>query len=136
MISEELEERIDRALGYPTHDPHGDPIPDANLEWPQTGEAPERLSLDWPTLAKTGDIDHGAPFSFLFARSRKEDLVAEHVIREHHRGRSLDDILDDAYVTNRLSPEQVDRLLDRPEVVHAVRRRHRRRTQRRQPPGG
>jgi DtxR family Mn-dependent transcriptional regulator len=33
-ISEELEERIDRALGFPTHDPHGDPIPDANLEWP------------------------------------------------------------------------------------------------------
>ena len=26
--------RIDEALGYPTHDPHGDPIPDANLEWP------------------------------------------------------------------------------------------------------
>jgi DtxR family Mn-dependent transcriptional regulator len=35
VISEELEERIDRALGYPTHDPHGDPIPDANLEWPE-----------------------------------------------------------------------------------------------------
>jgi DtxR family Mn-dependent transcriptional regulator len=33
-LSEELEARIDRALGYPTHDPHGDPIPDANLEWP------------------------------------------------------------------------------------------------------
>jgi DtxR family Mn-dependent transcriptional regulator len=34
VISEELEARIDKALGYPTHDPHGDPIPDANLEWP------------------------------------------------------------------------------------------------------
>ena len=34
VISEELEARIDRALGYPTHDPHGDPIPDANLQWP------------------------------------------------------------------------------------------------------
>ncbi len=33
-LSEELEARIDQALGYPTHDPHGDPIPDANLEWP------------------------------------------------------------------------------------------------------
>jgi DtxR family transcriptional regulator, Mn-dependent transcriptional regulator len=40
-ISEELEERIDRALGYPTHDPHGDPIPDANLEW-QTSERHSR----------------------------------------------------------------------------------------------
>ena len=34
VLSEELEARIDRALGYPTHDPHGDPIPDASLEWP------------------------------------------------------------------------------------------------------
>ncbi|HZQ04582.1 MAG TPA: metal-dependent transcriptional regulator [Gaiellaceae bacterium] len=39
VISEELEARIDRALGYPTHDPHGDPIPDANLEWPADGSA-------------------------------------------------------------------------------------------------
>jgi DtxR family transcriptional regulator, Mn-dependent transcriptional regulator len=36
VLSEELEARIDRALGFPTHDPHGDPIPDANLEWPGT----------------------------------------------------------------------------------------------------
>ena len=35
VLSEELEARIDEALGFPTHDPHGDPIPDANLEWPQ-----------------------------------------------------------------------------------------------------
>ena len=34
VLSEELEARIDRALGYPTHDPHGDPIPDAELNWP------------------------------------------------------------------------------------------------------
>ena len=31
VLSEELEARIDQALGYPTHDPHGDPIPDAKL---------------------------------------------------------------------------------------------------------
>jgi DtxR family Mn-dependent transcriptional regulator len=35
-ISEELEARIDRALGFPTHDPHGDPIPDAKLRWPKS----------------------------------------------------------------------------------------------------
>ena len=38
VLSEELESRIDRALGFPTHDPHGDPIPDANLEWPASGD--------------------------------------------------------------------------------------------------
>jgi len=31
VLSEELEARIDASLGYPTHDPHGDPIPDAKL---------------------------------------------------------------------------------------------------------
>jgi DtxR family transcriptional regulator, Mn-dependent transcriptional regulator len=36
VISEELEARIDKALGFPTHDPHGDPIPDANLKWPRS----------------------------------------------------------------------------------------------------
>ena len=34
VLSEELEAKIDSALGYPTHDPHGDPIPNAKLEWP------------------------------------------------------------------------------------------------------
>jgi DtxR family Mn-dependent transcriptional regulator len=33
-LSEELEQRIDKVLGYPTHDPHGDPIPDSDLKWP------------------------------------------------------------------------------------------------------
>ena len=44
VISEELEARIDKALGFPTHDPHGDPIPDANLEWPriESHRAPTR----------------------------------------------------------------------------------------------
>jgi Mn-dependent transcriptional regulator len=35
-LSEELEARIDKVLGYPTHDPHGDPIPDADLNWPKS----------------------------------------------------------------------------------------------------
>jgi DtxR family Mn-dependent transcriptional regulator len=35
-MSEELEARIDKVLGYPTHDPHGDPIPNADLEWPKS----------------------------------------------------------------------------------------------------
>jgi len=30
-LSEELEARIDAELGFPTHDPHGDPIPDREL---------------------------------------------------------------------------------------------------------
>ncbi len=32
-LSEELEARIDELLGYPTHDPHGHPIPDSDLKF-------------------------------------------------------------------------------------------------------
>jgi DtxR family Mn-dependent transcriptional regulator len=32
VLSEKLEQRIDAALGFPTRDPHGDPIPDASLK--------------------------------------------------------------------------------------------------------
>ena len=41
VLSEELEARIDAALGYPTHDPHGHPIPDHELQL----ETSERRSL-------------------------------------------------------------------------------------------
>ena len=59
-------------------------------------------------------------FSFLGARSTQEERVAAYVIREHNRGRALDDILDDPYVRNRLSPHEVARLLDRPDVIKAI----------------
>ena len=42
------------------------------------------------------------------------------MIREHERGRDLKDILEDRYVQNRLTKQQVLRLLDRPEVVRAL----------------
>jgi hypothetical protein len=60
------------------------------------------------------------PFSFLFARSSQEERLAAYVIREHERGRSLDEVLDDPYVRNRATPAEVRRLLDRPEVIHAL----------------
>ena len=51
--------------------------------------------------------------------ARAEEHVARYVIREHERGRTLDEILEDKYVQNRLTPEQQRRLLDRPEIVGA-----------------
>jgi hypothetical protein len=59
-------------------------------------------------------------FSFLFQRSSAEEHVARYVIREHDRGRPLDEILLDKYVQNRLTPEQQKRLLDRPELMEAI----------------
>jgi DtxR family Mn-dependent transcriptional regulator len=35
-LSEELEAKIDAELGFPTHDPHGDPIPDRELRLEHT----------------------------------------------------------------------------------------------------
>jgi hypothetical protein len=60
------------------------------------------------------------PFSFLFARSSNEERVAAYVIREHERGRSLAEILEDPYVRNRLSAQQQARLLDRSDVIRAI----------------
>jgi hypothetical protein len=59
-------------------------------------------------------------FSFLGSRSQNEERMAEYLIREHHRGRAVSEILGDHYVTNRCTPEQVKRLLDRPEVLHHI----------------
>jgi hypothetical protein len=60
------------------------------------------------------------PLSFLFTRSTQEERVAAYVIREHERGRSLEEILGDPYVRNRLTPQQRSRLLDRPDVIRAI----------------
>jgi hypothetical protein len=60
------------------------------------------------------------PFSFLFQRSSQEERLAAYVIREHDRGRSLEEILNDRYLLNRTTPAQRERLLDRPEVIRAI----------------
>ena len=61
-----------------------------------------------------------SPFSFLFAGTSKEERIAAYVIREHERGRALSEILEDPYVRNRCTPQEIARLLDRPEVIHAL----------------
>lgn len=59
-------------------------------------------------------------FSFLRTGSQSEERIAQYVIREHHRGRPLAEVIDDHYVTNRCSPEQIARILERGDVVHAI----------------
>ena len=61
-----------------------------------------------------------SPFSFLFARTSAEEHVTAYLLREHAAGRRVEDILQDPYVHNRLTPEQQKRMLDRPEVIHAL----------------
>jgi hypothetical protein len=59
-------------------------------------------------------------FSFLSSRTQSEERIAQYVIREHHRGRPVHEILEDHYVTNRLTADQIKRLLDRPDLLHAL----------------
>jgi hypothetical protein len=59
------------------------------------------------------------PFSFLFATRGAEEQVAVYVVREHKRGRSLSDIVDDPYVRNRCTERDLARVLERPEIVQA-----------------
>jgi hypothetical protein len=60
------------------------------------------------------------PFSFLFASKSGEERVADYIVREHKRGRSLSDVLDDPFVRNRCSEREIARVLERPEVIHAL----------------
>jgi len=50
VLSEDLEERIAAKLGHPTHDPHGDPIPDAGLRIDEG----QTLGLDDLTVGTRG----------------------------------------------------------------------------------
>jgi hypothetical protein len=59
-------------------------------------------------------------FSFLGARSSQEDRVVAYLIREHDRGRAVNEILNDPYVRNRCSQSEVARVLDRPDVLKAI----------------
>ena len=59
-------------------------------------------------------------FSIKYRRTSVEEQVVAYLTREHARGRRVSEILQDRYVQNRLTPAQQARLLDRPEVLHAL----------------
>jgi len=59
-LSEELEAKIDAELGYPTHDPHGDPIPDRELRVTH-GLQRTLIDLEPGDLATISRIPDGDP---------------------------------------------------------------------------
>ena len=61
-------------------------------------------------------------FASFLGRTRREQYLEQYVVREHARGRSLDEILNDPYIRNRTTDVERARLFDRPEIVAAVRR--------------
>ena len=59
-LSEELEAKIDEELGYPTHDPHGDPIPDRELRLVQA-ESQSLLDLEPGSRGSIARVPDGDP---------------------------------------------------------------------------
>ncbi len=59
VLSEDLEARMDAALGHPTHDPHGDPIPTPDLELDEAALLPlARLDAGQvATVSRVSDHD-------------------------------------------------------------------------------
>ncbi len=59
-LSEELEAKIDAELGFPTHDPHGDPIPDRELRV-STGHDRTLVDLEPGEHASVSRVPDGDP---------------------------------------------------------------------------
>jgi DtxR family Mn-dependent transcriptional regulator len=59
-LSEELEAKIDAELGFPTHDPHGDPIPDRDLRLDQRSGR-TLLDLEPGERAEVSRVPDGDP---------------------------------------------------------------------------
>ena len=60
------------------------------------------------------------PFSFMGSGSQNEERLAAYIIREHGRGRSLDEVLEDPYIRNHAEGQMLGRVLERPEVIRAL----------------
>jgi len=56
VISERFEARIAESLGHPTRDPHGDPIPDADLRLPTAADDVELTRLPAGTVARLSRV--------------------------------------------------------------------------------
>lgn len=63
-ISEKFEQRIAEKLGHPTHDPHGDPIPDVNLQFPEG-----------PSLHSISELKSGQKGSIRRVRTQDSDAL-------------------------------------------------------------
>lgn len=81
-VSDELVDRIDRRLGYPARDPHGDPIPTADGS-PRRPEAVPLLSADTGvplTIVRISDAD---PAVLRYLGERGLGLDAQVTVDEH-----------------------------------------------------
>jgi hypothetical protein len=62
----------------------------------------------------------GNPYSFIGPRLFREARVRAYIVREHRRGRALDEILSDPYIARCGSPALVAKVLEAPETIAAL----------------
>ena len=86
-ISEEFEDAIERLLGFPTHDPHGDPIPsrDGILPKPVTETLQEQMAGVTVVVCRVTDEDQ-ALLRYLGERRLRPGAVVQIVAREPFGG--------------------------------------------------
>jgi DtxR family transcriptional regulator, Mn-dependent transcriptional regulator len=87
VISEEFEDRIDEFLGYPTHDPHGDPIPtrDGRIDETRHGTLGELAPGESAVVRRVTDGDP-AMLRYLGELGLYPDTPVEMVAREPYGG--------------------------------------------------
>ena len=83
-LSESLEAQIDASLGYPTHDPHGAPIPDANLHF----VSEELKPLVLLRAGESAKIHHFAFKSDVHRQEVKKLKLSLGMVVENHSARS------------------------------------------------
>lgn len=58
--------------------------------------------------------------SGFFGQDVVEERLVNYLVREIHRGRKLEEVMRDPYITNRLDEDRIHQLLNNPEVIQAV----------------
>jgi hypothetical protein len=61
-----------------------------------------------------------SPYFFLGARPFREARLGSYIVREHRRGRALEEILDDPYLRRYGSESLIWKVLSRPDTIAAL----------------
>jgi DtxR family Mn-dependent transcriptional regulator len=95
ISSTELIDRLDKFMGYPKHDPHGDPIPDSNGQLKKYELKPISLAAINESGIISGVRDHSAAFLQYLEKQQltigKKITVADIVDYDHSMILQIDD---------------------------------------------
>lgn len=58
--------------------------------------------------------------SGFFGQDMVQERLINYLVREIHKGRKMEEVMRDPYITNRLDEERIQALLQNHEIIHAV----------------